>query len=378
MPSRCRSSKTPRSRPSGSATTSSEFLQMIRRHGTTAGVYAHASVGCLHVRPVVNLKTEAGVRQFEAIASASADLVLEFGGALSGEHGDGLVRSCVHGDDVRPGALRGVPAHQAHVRSARHLQSRQDRRRAAAHRQPALRAGVPTPSSRRRSSTTPSTAACQARSRCAAASAPAARRWTGRCARRTWRRGRRRTRRAGARTSCGWRWPDGSAKRGSATRACARCSTCASSAAPARPSVPVGVDVARFKSEFLADYWRRHGTPLRAHVLGHIHGVSRWGSRFAPLSNAVVAQRARCAGSTSGCSGSIGGACRRRGRRGTFARRFHEHRRRRGLVAAAACALQRHVHQLLLTRDRRGGIARSSRSPGSTSSSRRSRAAAGR
>ena len=71
-----------------------DFLQMIRRHGTTAGVYAHASVGCLHVRPVVNMKTEAGVRQFAAIASDSADLVLEYGGALSGEHGDGLVRSC--------------------------------------------------------------------------------------------------------------------------------------------------------------------------------------------------------------------------------------------------------------------------------------------
>src|SRR5688572_4604173 len=36
------------------------FLQIVRAHGTTAGVYAHASVGCLHVRPVVNLKTEAG------------------------------------------------------------------------------------------------------------------------------------------------------------------------------------------------------------------------------------------------------------------------------------------------------------------------------
>ncbi len=69
------------------------FLDMLRGHGTTAGVYAHASVGCLHVRPVVNLKTEAGVRQFEAIANDVAKLVLEFGGALSGEHGDGLVRS---------------------------------------------------------------------------------------------------------------------------------------------------------------------------------------------------------------------------------------------------------------------------------------------
>lgn len=70
-----------------------EFLALIARHGTKAGVYAHASVGCLHVRPVINLKTEEGVRRFEAIAEDVADLVLKYGGALSGEHGDGLVRS---------------------------------------------------------------------------------------------------------------------------------------------------------------------------------------------------------------------------------------------------------------------------------------------
>ena len=66
---------------------------MIARHATTAGVYAHASVGCLHVRPVIDLKTTAGVERFEAIANDVADLVLKYGGALSGEHGDGLVRS---------------------------------------------------------------------------------------------------------------------------------------------------------------------------------------------------------------------------------------------------------------------------------------------
>src|SRR5207253_5896210 len=69
------------------------FLQIVRRHGTVAAVYAHASVGCLHVRPVINLKTAAGVARFEAIAQDVADLVLKYGGALSGEHGDGLVRS---------------------------------------------------------------------------------------------------------------------------------------------------------------------------------------------------------------------------------------------------------------------------------------------
>src|SRR5579859_3118319 len=54
------------------------FQEIIRRNGTTAGIYAHASVGCLHVRPVVNMKTEEGVRKFEAIAQQVADLVLEF------------------------------------------------------------------------------------------------------------------------------------------------------------------------------------------------------------------------------------------------------------------------------------------------------------
>jgi FAD/FMN-containing dehydrogenase len=44
------------------------------------------------VRPVINLKTDEGVRKFESIANAVANLVLEYGGALSGEHGDGLVR----------------------------------------------------------------------------------------------------------------------------------------------------------------------------------------------------------------------------------------------------------------------------------------------
>ena len=68
------------------------FLQIVERYRTSAGVYAHASVGCLHVRPVVDMKTADGIATFEGIASEVADLVLEFGGALSGEHGDGLVR----------------------------------------------------------------------------------------------------------------------------------------------------------------------------------------------------------------------------------------------------------------------------------------------
>jgi FAD/FMN-containing dehydrogenase/Fe-S oxidoreductase len=70
-----------------------EFLALVARHGTKAGVYAHTSVGCLHVRPVIDLKSAEGVHRFETIAAGVAELVLKYGGALAGEHGDGLVRS---------------------------------------------------------------------------------------------------------------------------------------------------------------------------------------------------------------------------------------------------------------------------------------------
>ena len=59
-------------------------------------VYAHASAGCLHVRPVVNVKTAQGVATLQAMADFATDLCLEYGGALSGEHGDGLARSALN------------------------------------------------------------------------------------------------------------------------------------------------------------------------------------------------------------------------------------------------------------------------------------------
>lgn len=68
------------------------FDEVVRSHGTSATYYGHASVGCLHIRPLINLKTVEGVQRMEGIASDIADLVLQFGGALSGEHGDGRVR----------------------------------------------------------------------------------------------------------------------------------------------------------------------------------------------------------------------------------------------------------------------------------------------
>ena len=69
---------------------------VFEKHGTTGTWYAHASVGCLHVRPVLNLKLDQDVRTMRAIAEAAFTMVREYKGAHSGEHGDGLVRSEFH------------------------------------------------------------------------------------------------------------------------------------------------------------------------------------------------------------------------------------------------------------------------------------------
>jgi FAD/FMN-containing dehydrogenase/Fe-S oxidoreductase len=263
------------------------FLGIVGRHQTTAGVYAHASVGCLHVRPVVNLKTEEGVRKFEAIATDIAALVLEFGGALSGEHGDGLVRSPfmrqmfgpVLYDAFRslkrtfdpegilnPGKIVDAPPLTANLRyGPRYATPR-----------PAtffdysdfggmggavdMCSGLGVCRKKLDGTMCPSYMATLEEAHSTRGRANVLRlAMTGRLGE------------AGL----------GDEGVREVLDLCLECRAC-------KAECPVGVDMARFKSEFLADYWKRHGTPLRARALGHVHELSRWGSRFAPLSNQVV------------------------------------------------------------------------------------------
>ena len=69
---------------------------VFRKHGTHGTMYAHASEGCLHVRPVLNLRLEKDVKAMRAIAEEAFAMVREYKGSHSGEHGDGLVRSEFH------------------------------------------------------------------------------------------------------------------------------------------------------------------------------------------------------------------------------------------------------------------------------------------
>jgi FAD/FMN-containing dehydrogenase/Fe-S oxidoreductase len=69
------------------------FAAVLDRHGMRAGFYGHCSVGCLHIRPFVDLTKPDEVGKMRAVAEEIRDLVAEFGGANSSEHGDGLARS---------------------------------------------------------------------------------------------------------------------------------------------------------------------------------------------------------------------------------------------------------------------------------------------
>jgi FAD/FMN-containing dehydrogenase/Fe-S oxidoreductase len=69
------------------------FRSIVERHDLVAACYGHADVGCLHIRPIINVKSREGVGAIRSIAREVSDLVAEFHGSMSGEHGDGLARS---------------------------------------------------------------------------------------------------------------------------------------------------------------------------------------------------------------------------------------------------------------------------------------------
>jgi len=69
---------------------------VFAKHGTTGTWYAHASVGCLHVRPILNMKDESGAQKMRAIVEETLEIVQQYKGSHSGEHGDGLARSEFH------------------------------------------------------------------------------------------------------------------------------------------------------------------------------------------------------------------------------------------------------------------------------------------
>ena len=82
------------------------LTRIFEKYGTYGTWYAHASVGCLHVRPVLNMKSGEDVGKLRAIAEEAFALVREYRGSHSGEHGDGIVRSEFHAEMFGPRIVR--------------------------------------------------------------------------------------------------------------------------------------------------------------------------------------------------------------------------------------------------------------------------------
>lgn len=86
------------------------FQEIIHRAGTRGAFYGHASVGCLHIRPLIDTKNRDDLARMRRILDEISDLVLEFGGAMSGEHGDGLARSWLNEKLFGPELYRAFQA----------------------------------------------------------------------------------------------------------------------------------------------------------------------------------------------------------------------------------------------------------------------------
>ncbi len=70
-----------------------EFIKLLEVAGKQAGIYGHAGAGCMHIRPYIDLQSPEDRKAMVALMHATTQLLLKYGGVLSGEHGDGLIRS---------------------------------------------------------------------------------------------------------------------------------------------------------------------------------------------------------------------------------------------------------------------------------------------
>ena len=263
------------------------FREILSRHGTQAGFYGHASVGCLHIRPLINLKKGTQVQTMADIAAAVKDLVLEFKGAMSGEHGDGLARSHWNRElfgpqlyaafqDLKaafdpigimnPGKIVNSPAMTDHLRYGSDYESKAQ----ATHYNFESEGGF-----------VGAVEQCNGMAAC---------------------------RKLDSGTMCpsymATREEEHSTRgRANLLRAafsgndaiesipdhrllealdlCLECKAC-------KTECPANVDMAKIKAEFLAGYNARHGTPVRSFLLGRIAWLNKIGCALTPISNWVL------------------------------------------------------------------------------------------
>ncbi|HET9221316.1 MAG TPA: FAD-linked oxidase C-terminal domain-containing protein, partial [Roseiflexaceae bacterium] len=264
------------------------FRQVCADRGVEVAMYGHASVGLVHARPLLNLKEEGDVVKLRSIAEAIKDLVLEFGGALSGEHGDGLVRSEFNPElfgSVLYDAFREIKRtfdphsllNTGKIVDAQPLDS--NLRYGAGY-----RAEVLFPTHFRFADTNGLVGAvelCNGNAVCRKTSGGTM------CPSYMVTRDEEHSTRGRAnalRMALSGALPAAeltSERMHDVMDLCLECKGCTR-------ECPTGVNMTRLKAEWLAQHHRAHGVPLRARLFGHIRLINRLGSALSPLANLAL------------------------------------------------------------------------------------------
>jgi FAD/FMN-containing dehydrogenase/Fe-S oxidoreductase len=260
------------------------FKALVDQHGLTAGFYGHASVGCLHVRPFIDVTDPAQVVTMRAVATEVKDLVAEFGGVNSSEHGDGLARSefnrSIFGDDLyeamrevkrlfdpngvmNPGKIVDSPLMTDNLRDPALPLPKPIRTRIPFEVVGGMRGAA---------DRCMNIGLCRKSTTGAMCPSYMATRQEEHSTR-------------GRANALVWALsaPDPAAELGDERLheildLCLMCKACKS-------ECPLGVDIATLKSETLSHYHDIHGVPLRSRMFGSIRALNRLGAATAPLSN---------------------------------------------------------------------------------------------
>jgi FAD/FMN-containing dehydrogenase/Fe-S oxidoreductase len=259
------------------------FDEIVRQHNTTAAYYGHASVGCLHIRPLVNLKDAQGLATMVSIAEEISDLVKEFGGSMSGEHGDGIVRGGwtekMFGPRIyeafrdikrtfdpqgimNPGKIIDCPPMTENLRYGPGYRAKP----LASKLEFSLDSGY-----------AGAVEMCNGMGTCRKLDGAMCPSYMATRDEEHSTRGRANLLRA----ALSGRLPEGalaSRRLYDALDLCLECKAC-------KAECESGVDMAKLKYEFLDQYYKVNGRPLRNRVFANINRINRLGSRFAPFSN---------------------------------------------------------------------------------------------
>ncbi len=272
-----------------------EFVREIERilaeHGTEGGIYAHASAGCLHIRPVLDLKTGEGVRSMRRIAEQTLEVVLRLGGSMSSEHGDGIARGewleRTYGreliDAMRKLKQAADPDNLLNPRKMFDAPPMDNcLRYGESHR---AQAWAPALDFSRNGGLVMAIEQCNGQGVCRKDTGVMCPSFQATREEAHSTRGRANLLRAMIRTGVRDRKSEIGNAVHEALDLCLACKGCKS-------ECPSGVDMAKLKFAFEAEYYKTHRRPLRDYVFGYFHTAARFASALAPLSNALMQVRA--------------------------------------------------------------------------------------